>query len=289
MLTVPRRFVEATITREGEAGRRWIEALPELAAGVLARWQCAMSGPVMHGFVGVVIPAIRADGQEVVLKLGFPANTAEAVALAAWNGNGAARLLASDDSGAMLLERLQPLEKPASIAEIGRLARRLAIPAPRGLNSLADRARAWMVDVPKHAARLGHPLPSRVIDACVANVRDLAVGQPDSLVHGDLHLGNVLRGGEELKAIDPSGLAGDPAYELLPVLRDDWPAVMAEADPRRAVARRIAEFAEAAEVDRERVHRWTQARAAESALWSRQLDEPDAITELVDTIATMLV
>jgi len=294
VLTVPPRFAEATIMREGEAGRHWVEALPSLATGFLDRWACVVSGPVMHGSVGVVIPAIRSDGLQVVLKLGFPRvyDTAEAVALAAWNGDGAVRLLERDDNGfVLLLERLQPLTEPepAPITAVGRLARRLAIPAPPGIPSLADKARAWIVDVPAHAARLGSPLPSRVVDACVANVRELAADQPKSLVHGDLHFGNILRGDNDLRAIDPSGLAGDPAYELLPVLRGDWPAITAEPNLLRAVERRIAEFAEAAEVERERARRWAQARAAESALWSRQLHEPKWVTAVVDALASLLV
>lgn len=290
-VTVPAAFAEATISREGAAGRRWIESLPALAAQLLDRWSCTASGPTMHGFVGVVVPVVRADGSEAVLKLGFPLshNAAEPVVLAAWGGNGAVRLLERDDSrSAMLLERLRPLAKPEPepFTAVGRLARRLAIAAPPGVPSLADKALGWVVDVPAHAARLGSPLPARVVDAAVANARDLA-GDQALLVHGDLHFGNIMCDDDGLRAVDPIGLVGDPAFELLPVLRGDWLAVSGESDPERAVERRIAEFAEAAEVDRERVRRWTQARAAESALWSRSLGEPALITEVVDTLAAL--
>ena len=294
MVTVPPEFAAATIRREGERGRQWVESLPAAVADFLERWSCAVSGPLMHGFVGVVVPAVRADGVEVVLKLGFPRayDTAEPVALAAWNGNGAVRLLERDDSRcAMLLERLRPLAKPepAPFTAVGRLARRLAVPAPPGVPSLADKALGWAADVPAHAARLGSPLPARVVDAAVANARDLAVDQPAVLVHGDLHFGNILRDDAGLRAVDPTALVGDPAFELLPALRGDWAAVTAEPDLRRAVDRRIAEFAEAAEVDRDRVRRWAQARAAESALWSRRLDEPAPVTAVVDALAALLV
>lgn len=294
MLTVPQGFAEATISREGEKGRQWIESLPALATELLDRWSCSASGSMTHGFIGVVIPAVRADGAQVVVKLGFPAsyNTAEPVALAAWNGNGAVRLLERDDSRfAMLLERLRPLARPepTPFTAVGLLARRLAIAAPPGVPSLADKALGWAADVPVHAARLGSPLPRRVIDAAVANARDLALDQLAVLVHGDLHFGNIMRDDEGLRAIDPIGLAGDPAYELLPSLRGDWQAVTAEVDLRRAVDRRIAEFAEAVEVDRDRVRRWTQSRAAESALWSRSLREPERVTAVVDTLAALLI
>lgn len=293
MVTVPPGFAAATIRREGEAGRQWVESLPATAAEFLQRWSCAVTGPLMHGFVGVVIPAVRANGAEVVLKLGFPlsGNTAEPVALAAWNGNGAVRLLERDDSRfAMLLERLRPLARPepTPFTAVGRLVRRLAVPAPPGVPSLTDKALDWAADVPAHAARLGSPLPARVVDAAVANARDLAADQPAVLLHGDLHFGNILRDDEGLRAVDPTALVGDPAFDLLPLLRGDWPAVTAEPDLRRAVERRIAEFAEAAEVDRERVRRWAQARAAESALWSRRLREPNPVTAVVDVLAALL-
>ncbi|MGM1061458.1 aminoglycoside phosphotransferase family protein [Saccharothrix sp. Mg75] len=292
--TVPPAFAEAITGREGEAGKRWVEGLPASAAEFLDRWSCTASGPVMHGFVGVVIPAVRADGTRVVLKLGFPTprNAAEPVALAAWDGDGAVRLLERDDARfAMLLERLEPVAEPdpAPFTAVGRLVRRLAVAPPPGLPSLAEKAAGWLSDVPAHAARSGAPLPARVVDVAVADARDLAADQPAVLLHGDLHLGNVMRDDEGPRAIDPDGLVGDPAFELLPLLRGDWPAVAAEPDQRRAVERRIAEFAEAAEVDRERVRRWTRARAVEAALWSRLLREPASVTAVVDALAELPV
>ncbi|MFS8105102.1 aminoglycoside phosphotransferase family protein [Lentzea alba] len=294
MLLVPPRFAEATIIRAGEAGRRWVDALPTLAAEFLDRWACTPSGPVLHGSVGVVIAAVRADGAEVVLKLSVPQphNAFEPLALAAWDGVGAVRLIERDDDRfAMLLERLRPLEKPepAPFTAIGRLARRLAIPAPPGLPSLSDMVLDWVAEIPAHSARLGSPLPPEVLDAALANARELAAEQSGLLLHGDLHFGNVLRGDDGLRVVDPNGVSGDPAYELLPLLRGDWAAVTAQPDLRRAVRSRIAEFAEAAEVDAERVSRWTQLRAAESALWSRSLREPAPVTAVVDTLAALLV
>lgn len=73
---------------------------------------------------------------------------------------------------------------------------------------------------------------------------------------------------------------GDPAYDFLPLLRGGWFSGPPDVD------RWTAEFADAAEVDRERVRRWAQA--AESALWSRSLGEPGWVTAVVDAVATDL-
>ncbi|MFD9733788.1 aminoglycoside phosphotransferase family protein [Umezawaea sp. NPDC059074] len=284
MLTVPPAFAEATVVREGDAGSTWIGELPALVEEFLERWSCTVSGPPAHGSVGVVLPVVRADGSDAVLKLSFPlaVNAAEPVVLTAWNGDGAARLLdRADDRYAMLLERLSPLgdEVPDPFTAVGRLARRLAVPAPPGLPSLAERALQWVDEVPAHAARLGNPLGRKVVDAAVANAREMAADDPAVLVHGDLHFGNLLRRDGDLTAVDPNGFVGDPAYDFLPLLRGEWYARPPD------VERAIAEFADAAEVDRERVRRWAQARAAESALWSRDLGEPSWVTDVVDAIA----
>lgn len=47
-VTVPAAFAEATISREGAAGREWVESLPASAAEFLDRWSCTVSGPTMH-------------------------------------------------------------------------------------------------------------------------------------------------------------------------------------------------------------------------------------------------
>ena len=193
------------------------------------------------------------------------------------------RLLERDDAEfAMLLQRLHPLTTPPTnpFTAVGRLAHRLAVPAPPDVPSLSAKVADWITGLPTHSARLGNPLGHRVVETALANARDLAADQPNVLVHGDLHFGNIMRDDHnELVAIDPNGLTGDPAFDLLPLLRGEWPT-----DLDRA----IAEFADAAEVDRDRVRRWTQARATEETHWSRDLHEPTWVTRICDDIATQL-
>lgn len=290
MLTVPAGFARSTVDRQGDGGQLWIDAVPELAMRYLDEWSCTPAGPFTHGFVGVVLPVRRADGTDAVLKLSFPhqRNVAEPVVLAAWAGRGAVRLLERDDDRfAMLLERLRQLphlpDNP--FTAVGRLARRLAVPAPPGLRHLADVARERLDQLPEHAARLANPLGQRVVDAALANARELAEDRSTTLVHGDLHFGNVLAGDRgPLLAIDPNGLVGDRAYDLIPLLRTRW----ADIDGERGLDRALAEFADAAEVDRDRVRKWAQVRASVDAHWSRLLREPAWVTGVCDLIATRL-
>ena len=107
-ITVPAAFAEAAITRDGEAGRRWITELPALVTSLCTRWGLVVAGAVMHGYLSLVIPVRRAD-TPCVLKVSWidESTKDEALALEAWAGRGAVRLLAAEPAlGAMLLEQL---------------------------------------------------------------------------------------------------------------------------------------------------------------------------------------
>ena len=293
MTAIPTAFAESIVRRAGDAGRTWIDSLPELTDDLLRRWSCRVAGPTLHGLSGIVIPTDRADGSPAALKLSFPPsrNIAEPIALEKWNGNGAVRLLERDDDrAAMLLERLHAAAEPdpAPFSTVGMLVRRLAVPAPPQLPTLADKLSDWTTTMRALARRLGDPLDTSVIGAALANARNLTADQPAVLVHGDLHLGNILHADDGPRAIDPHGLVGDPAYDFLQVLRGDWNALTAEPNLGRAVDRRAAEFAEAAELDRDRVRRWAQVRATASALWLRDLQKPESAIAIVDTLASLL-
>lgn len=246
-MIVPAAFAEPLVARSGDAAHRWLAELPTLADDLLHRWSCTSAGPLMHGLTSVVIPTDRADRSRAVLKLSFApwCSASERAALHAWGGRDAVWLLEHDDArSAMLLERLRPLARPepAPFTAAGRIVRLLSVPAPAGLPTLADKVSGWLSDIRAQSERLGHPLSAKVIDAALHNADELTDDQPALLVHGDLHFGNVMRGDQGLLAIDPHGLAGDPAHDFLQLLRNNWNAVSAEPDIRPrdgATARRV--------------------------------------------------
>ena len=50
MIVVPPGFVDKRVARNGEAGRRWIDALPELVGKLCARWGVDLAGdPPRYG------------------------------------------------------------------------------------------------------------------------------------------------------------------------------------------------------------------------------------------------
>ncbi|MFE7505230.1 aminoglycoside phosphotransferase family protein [Promicromonospora sp. NPDC057488] len=308
MIEVPDAFVRTTIEREGESGAAWLAELPGIVDALTARWECAPDGAVLHGGVGVIVPVRRRSGDAAMLKVSFPhpGNVHEPDAFAAWGGRGAVLLHARDDARfAMLLERAQTSTLADAdadygddlVAVAGRLSRRLAVPAPPGLPRLRHRAEAWEQELHRDAEELPHRLPAYVVDAAVATVREVVSVQPDVLVHGDLHPRNILRADREpWLAVDPKGYAGDPAYDAGALLKARAVTFLEADDLRKAVRRTLDVFAEAAELDRERVQRWAQLHLVQAAFWGRRRGfriarngaPVDRLTEYAEHLAGML-
>ncbi|WP_171164238.1 aminoglycoside phosphotransferase family protein [Streptomyces sp. I05A-00742] len=298
MSLIPEGFADLTAAREGDAGRAWITQLPGMVEELLGRWRCVQDGPATHGQVGLVVPVRRGDGTPAVLKVSFPhpGNVHEPDAFAVWEGRGAVRLYERDDERfALLLERAgdgslaDTEDGDEAMAVAGRLARRLAVPAPAGLPRLRERAGEWEEELRKDDVRLGHPLPGRVLDAALATVRELAPDQPDTLVHGDLHAANVLRAEREpWLAIDPKGFVGDPAYDAFTILRSRAADLLTAPDLGAALLRRLDVFAGAAELDRERTVRWAQLRCVRAAYWGRDNGDPEWLVGMYDHVSGLL-
>ena len=307
MIVIPEEFARTTIAREGAPGADWLRELPAIVAELAGRWGCAPDGDVMHGGVGVIVPVRRDGTPPAVLKVSFPhpGNDHEPDAFAAWGGRGAVALYERDDTRyAMLLERAQPVTLAEAadgdevVAVAARLGRRLAVPAPDGLPRLSDRAGEWEEALRKDAAELTHALPRPVREAALATVRELGREQPDTLVHGDLHGRNILRADREpWLAVDPKGYVGDPAYDAGALMKSRAYALAgAGEDLGRAVHRIVDVFAEAAELDRERVRRWAQLHAVQAAFWARRHGfrvarggpELEWITAFADRLAELL-
>jgi streptomycin 6-kinase len=298
IVEIPARFVATTLESRGEAARSWLAELPGIIEDCVDLWALTLDGPVWHGFMGVALPARLVGGESVVLKVSWVDEQTrwEPVALAAWNGGGAVRLLARDDTrGAMLLERLDPsrtvreLEGTDAAVTLGQVCRRLAIPAPPDttLPRVCDLAKRWEQELAQTWERLGRPLTRPILESAVATCRELGAGQPDTLLHGDLVFDNILRAEREpWLVIDPQGLRGEPAFDGAQFLGNRWSDHVACGDIGASVRRRLAAFADGAQVEYERARRWAVARLTVDALWCRE-HQADAVA-YVDTMIEAL-
>ena len=123
MQPVANGFIQRIIDIHGEAGTAWLSRLADTIAECAGRWSIKVMppfAPLSHNYVA---PAVRADGTEVVLKLGVPHYDLkmEMEALRLFDGQGVVRLLEGGfDLGAMVLERLNPGTSLSKVVDDGK-------------------------------------------------------------------------------------------------------------------------------------------------------------------------
>ena len=303
-IVVPAELAELHDKYSGAAGRRWIAGLPAMAAAYLDRWQLGIDGPVSSGAVALIIPVVRVDGSEAVLKL-QPVDDetgGEPDALMAWAGRGAVRLLERDPvSGAMLLERLDAardldtmeddLAAAQIIAEL--LVQLNSVRAPAGMRRLRDVGAATLAGTPDAVRLAADPDERRLLISCADRFQELITDRlDDRLLHWDLHYYNTLSTLTEprqWKAIDPKPLSGDPGFELLPALWNRWEDLVATGDLPRALLRRFDLMTAVLGLDRSRATGWTLGRVLQVAVWDLVRFNEGHIDPEHRTIAEVLI
>lgn len=289
----------------GDAGRAWIDAAPDLADRLLDRWHLQRDGEPMRGAVALVLPVVHLDGRLAMLKL-QPVDdetVGEPVALRAWNGDGAVRLLEHDAaSGSLLLERLDADRALATVADdiaalqilSELLARLTGVPAPNDVRRLADIGADMLTRVPPALAVVHDTSHRRVIQACTSALVEVLPEPGDRLLHWDLHYWNVLAPHTSdprapWLAIDPKPLAGDPGFELLAALHNRWDDVVATGDVTRAIRHRFDVMTDILGLDRPRAMSWTLARVLQNMLWDIERGDTMWSTEPDRAIAEALL
>lgn len=272
----------------GPAWSDWVERLPVLLRDLIAEWELRIDGEPLHGFTAVVVPVVTRGGLMAVLKVGFPdeESALEHLALTRWDGSGAVRLMRADPHRrAMLLEHLRghdlaeawDLEACGVVAE---LYGRLHVPAPAQFRRLSAALVEPLTQL--RALERSAPLPRRMVEQAVSLAGDFVkdADTDGTLIHTDLHYGNVLMGGRETwLAIDPKPLSGDPHYELAPMLWNR--SAELEGDLRNGVRRRFHALVDGSGLDEDRARDWVVVRMMINAIW-RLTERGPIDTELGD-------
>jgi streptomycin 6-kinase len=279
MLDLPDSFIRTITMTFKEEGAAWLERLPALIAECEAQWSIRVLPPFPNLSYNYVAPAVRADGSDVVLKLGVPnpEMLTEIAAMRLYDGRGIARLLEADsERGMILFERLLPGTPLTSVADDDQATRIAAqvmhdlwtpLPHEHTFPSVVD----WIGGMRKLRPHFGGgtgPFPEDLVDQAEHLFMELlASSDAPVLLHGDLHHDNILSAQRApWLAIDPKGVTGEPAYEVGALMRnpigvEKWP------DLRRVLSRRFDILREMLGFDRQRMIAWAMAQAVLSAWW----------------------
>jgi streptomycin 6-kinase len=216
--------------RGTRAGGAWLDGLNDTLAECATQWDLTLGEPYSDSYVSLVLPAITATGDSVVLKIQYPdvESATEATALQTWDGDGAIRLIAHDPGRrALLLERCTPGRHLSTAGPetglnvlIGLLPR-LWVAADRPFVTLADEVARWITNLPQVYEFAGEPFERSLLDDTIAMLGELAASQAEKvLLHQDLHGDNVLSAQREpWLVIDPKPLLGEREFGLSPIIR----------------------------------------------------------------------
>ncbi|MGO4227546.1 aminoglycoside phosphotransferase family protein [Arthrobacter sp. YAF34] len=262
-VTLPNAARDRLLDRFGPVAAAWIDDFGPLVGELCQKW--TLEPRAVHaGGTGAVVECVSAaGGTRYALKLS-PDSTVtqqEAAALAYWTDAATVVDLVDTDAtcGAILLEWVpEPAELTADASGIADVAGLIGdLYLPRGalpaevpparervefVFELWDRRRRTLRD---------SPIDEAVWRRCRETALEMA-NEGDSLLHGDLHPGNMLRtgNGSQIVAIDPRPCIGDPAMDLADL-------AMTRADSESAIRRRCRQLAELADpIDADRLWRW---------------------------------
>ncbi len=266
---IPPVFAEQAAVSQDWAA--YLRRIPRLADELTDEWSLSYDGQPAYGRSGLVLPVRTDAGRPGMLKIGYihADGAGEPVALQLWGGRGAVELWAADPRrGALLLERLgttdltsiDVVEACGVVGELYGLIHRPPTPRLVDLRTLLAR---WLDDVrslPRDA------VPSRFVEQALAAAPRLLADEPRAVIHGDLHYENVLRGERRpWLVIDPKGFAGDPAYELAPMLWNRWSELGDEAGA--GIRDRFYALVDASGLDERRCRDWVVVRAVICVSW----------------------
>jgi streptomycin 6-kinase len=270
MIELPEAFL--AMPRWWTEGQEWLDDLPAAVERQCERWALTIDdAPVSHGSNAIAVRVTR-DHEQLVLRMSPPGPDLadHARALRWWNGRGTVRLYDVDlPSGAMLLERLGDslLDRPVAeaMAVLGRMMRRLAVPAPADALSTATNVRNRAPQLQPDWERLGRPFDKTLLTEALTAAEPLSRSTADLAANGDFHSDQVLRGAREpWIVVDPLLYRGDPECDLARILLTRVDEMADDAEIREHFATIVRE----AELDPSRARDWLVYRAVDYWLWA---------------------
>ncbi|MFD2443613.1 aminoglycoside phosphotransferase family protein [Bacillus sp. CGMCC 1.16607] len=278
MIQLTETYVNNILFIHKEKGEEWLNQLDQLISYCEQRWSIHVQNPFDLSF-NFVAPAIQCDGTEIVLKLSIPSDDYyhELEALKYFNQHqrNFVQLLDFDkERGIILLERLQPGEMLASLAEdeeatriAAKVMKKLWTPVPEGSNFPTTRDREdHLLDMIKtNPYGIGPVSMSLLEEASEIFKRANDTSKGNYLLHGDLHHYNILSSEKNSwMVIDPKGLIGEREYDLIQFLMNKLP----DFDNEKRIELRINIFVEELGLNKERILLWGVCHSILSTAWS---------------------
>jgi streptomycin 6-kinase len=277
---------EQNIKNRGTEGQKWAQRIPRIIAECEEKWQIKVQPPFNLTW-NYVAPAKKADGSDVVIKIGFPQDgdfLSEMRAMEIFEGQGIEKLLAEDRGNyTMLLERVMPGEPLSEMEDdekatkiLTNVMKKLWKPLPE--DHQFPSVRQWsreLFDLNKKYPDGHYPnIPANLVQKAQAWCEELIeTSDTPVLIHGDLHQDNVLSSDRDgWLAIDPKGIAAESCYEVGAMIRNPYKKMNKNPQMKEIMQKRIEIMSDELGFSKERIHKWCLVQTVLSAVWS--IDSP---------------
>jgi streptomycin 6-kinase len=235
----------------------------------IQKWQLIRDGEPIVTPTSHLLP-VRQQGRAAMLKIAVENDErAGNSVMVWWNGEGAAKVLAHDES-ALLMERAEGRRSLAAMARNGEdeEATRILCSATARLHAVERRPmpvlkplQLWFADLEAHAEKYG----GMFLRSAATARQLLADPQEEVVLHGDVHHDNFLDFEEQgWLAIDPKWIYGERGFDYANIFcNPDFDS----ATPPHRFLRRLQLVTDATGLERRRLLQWTLAWAGLSAIW----------------------
>jgi streptomycin 6-kinase len=262
-------FEDNVINIWQEQGRRWLAKLPDIILTLSNHWSLENITPVENLSYNYVALATKDNRSPVVIKISCNKQLIldEYKALKHFNGVGCIGVEDINfEHNALLLEQAVPGDSLKAAENISSQEKINAYSTV--VKTLSERSQAnrgdyphicdWLQTIDKTSSE---KIPSYLIATAIKIKNTLLSTVANEVVlHGDLHLDNIILNNKKWIAIDPKGIIGELAFE--PFVFD----FVSSSDQNEIKTAAIA-LAESLNIDVDRLLQWTFVRAVLSACW----------------------
>ena len=285
-MNLPKEFIQTIESVFDEDGKQFIKDLPKLVEDASSRWDLKDIKLVSNLSFNFVAYACRGEAcltptQNVILKIGVLREEliSEINALKLYGGDGACKLLESDEErGFLLLERLTPGKMLSELKDDDKRTQ-IAMDVMANIHSRGTIYRAptkksiklsdWFDGIKKIRPHYGGtgPFPKEILGR-VESVLPELFNAENVLLHGDFHHFNILSSERGWLIIDPKGVIGPAGYEIGPLMLNPWGMFQDEKQFEIQTKRRVDIIKERTGWERESIINWALSHAVLSAWWN---------------------
>lgn len=272
------QFKQTIVGVHGEKGRAWLNELPAIITQCEQNMNLKIGDPYPLTY-HYVAPAIKQNGEEVVVKIGLPQHKdlkAESAALKRFGRSGGMVKLLSEhtDQGILILEKLNPgtmlseiKSDETAVSIAASIMKKIWVPFSdqHSFPHLSD----WMNGLKNSEQNV---ISDYIMQKAKLLFEELVntISHP-ILLHGDLHQDNILRSGNGWLAIDPKGVIGEAEYEVTSFCKN---YLFDKNNPLDVLEKRIDFFEKELGLNRARITNWGFCQSVLSACWC--LEDGDA-------------